>query len=249
MQQVNPKTNKEIAMEWDEISETRFNQINNDVDLSFNFILKPCIFNLIDSCNKESVLDFGCGTGNLTRYLAESSNKVVGIDLSQASINIALRHFNKIENLSFINSSIEDYSSRNNKAHFSLVVANMVLMDVTNLEDVIKAIRGILDSGGNFVFTITHPCFWPFYWNYFKEEWFDYKEELFIESQFKISLDKNSQKTTHLHRPLEKYINALCKEGFIIEEIVEPVPNTENLSLFPKKDKYPRFLAFKTKLA
>ena len=28
MKQVNPKSNKEIAMEWDEISETRFNQIN-----------------------------------------------------------------------------------------------------------------------------------------------------------------------------------------------------------------------------
>lgn len=248
MQQVNPKTNKEIAMEWDEISETRFNQINDNKDLSFNFILKPCIFNLIDSCNKENVLDFGCGTGNLTKYLAERSLNVVGIDLSKVSINIAIRHFRNIENLSFINSSIEDYSSRNNRT-FSLVVANMVLMDVTNLENVLKAIRGILKSGGNFVFTITHPCFWPFYWNYIKEEWFEYKEELFIESHFKISLDKNNQKTTHIHRPLEKYINALYKEGFLIEKIVEPVPNDEDLSLFPKKDKYPRFLAFKTKLA
>jgi 2-polyprenyl-3-methyl-5-hydroxy-6-metoxy-1,4-benzoquinol methylase len=249
MQQVNPKTNKEIALEWDRISETRFTQINNNKDLSFNFILKPCILKLIDSCNKDNVLDFGCGTGNLTKYLAESSNKVVGIDLSKDSISIANRHFNNIENLSFINSSIEDYSSRNDRTYFSLVVANMVLMDVTNLERVLKAIRSNLKCGGHFVFTITHPCFWPFYWNYIKEDWFEYKKELFIESDFKISLDKNNQKTTHLHRPLEKYINALCEEGFIIEKMEEPVPNEDTLSLFPKKAKYPRFLAFKTKLA
>ncbi|WP_339216685.1 class I SAM-dependent methyltransferase [Ornithinibacillus sp. FSL M8-0202] len=248
MQPVNSKTNKEIANEWDDISNIRFEQISNNKDLSFNYILKPCILDLIDSCNIENVLDFGCGTGNLTNYIAECSQKVVGIDLSKNSIKIAKRYFNATENLTFINSSLEEYSNKGNKNNFSLVVANMVLMDVVNLESILKSIKSVLKEDGNFVFTITHPCYWSLYWDYFNKSWFDYKDEIFIEAPFNISLDKNNQKTTHIHRPLEQYINTLCKEGFIIEEMVEPVPDSKMLSLFPTKDNYPRFLGIKSKL-
>lgn len=238
----------EIAIEWDEISNIRFNQISNNKDLSFNYILKPCILDLIKTCNKESVLDFGCGTGNLTKYIAECSNKIVGIDLSKRSIKIAKEHFDTVENLTFICSSIEQYSNEKNTGSFSLVVANMVLMDVINLEDVLKAVKKVLKNNSNFIFTITHPCYWAIYWDYFNKNWFNYKKELFIESNFKISLDENNLKTTHIHRPLEQYINALCNEGFIIEQMVEPMPAPSKLPLFPIKNQYPRFLAIKCKL-
>ena len=35
-------------------------------------------------------------------------------------------------------------------------------------------------DSGVFIFSITHPCYWPIYWNYYKEDWFDYNKELNI---------------------------------------------------------------------
>lgn len=248
MQIVNRKTNQEIANEWDRISGIRFDQINKNQDLSFHYILKPCILDLIKFSDKEKVLDFGCGTGNLTKEVAKHSQKIVGLDLSKNSISIARKYFSNIKNLTFVNSSLEEYSNHENNNKFSLIISNMTLMDVIELDSTLKSIKNILKKNGEFIFTIIHPCYWSIYWDYFNKEWFNYKNEIFIEAPFKISLDKTKQKTTHIHRPLEQYINALCKEGFVIKEMIEPLPDPETMSLFPTEEKYPRFLGIRSKL-
>lgn len=247
MKKVNRKTNVDIALEWDQVSEVRFQQIRDNKDLSFKHILKPCILELINPCNKEKVLDIGCGTGNLTSYLANYSDEIIGIDLSGKSIEVAAENFQR-ENMSFQNYSIEQFAKFNNESTYSLVVANMVLMDVAELSTVIKSIKDIIKNNGHFVFTITHPCYWPVYWEYFDEKWFNYKEELYIESPFKIATEKVKHRTTHIHRSLEQYVNTLCSEGFIIEKMIEPIPNEEVLTVFPENNSYPRFMGIRCKL-
>lgn len=250
MKIVNRKTNQEMAHEWDGISEIRFNQIERNQDLSFHHILKPCILDLIKCSNKDKVLDFGCGTGNLTKEVAKYSHKVIGLDLSENSINIAQKHFGNIENLTFINSTLEEYLNKKieDNDKFTLVISNMVLMNIVDLESELKSIKAVLQKGGEFVFTIIHPCYWSIYWNYINETWFNYKNEIFIEAPFEISLDKTNSRTTHIHRPLEQYINTLCKEGFVIKKMIEPTPKSYSMSLFPNEKRYPRFLGIKSKL-
>ena len=90
-----------------------------------------------------------------------------------------------------------------------------------------------------------HPFFWPLYWNYAKEEWFDYSQEIEIEGNFDISLNKSKLITTHFHRPLEKYIDLLIKYDLEIVKISEPLPTKEIMSKYPKKWEFPRFLGIK----
>ena len=85
------------------------------------------------------------------------------------------------------------------------------------------------------------------YRGYENNEWFKYKDEIFIEANFNISTEKNENITTHIHRPIETYIKTLIKCGFVIENLDELTPSQELEDKFPKNIPYPRFLAITTK--
>lgn len=233
--------NKElIASEWDKISDLRHSQLNSEQDISFNYILKPYLLNNITDLDKKfnKILEIGCGTGVLAQELVAFCNEIIGIDLSKKSIEIA-NQSKTSNNIKFIESSIEEYAETNNK--FDLIVANMVLMDVENLDDILSSIGSMLLDDGNFIFTIIHPCFWGQYKGYQHEEWFNYIEEFAVNGEFTITLDRNGiYKTTHIHRPLEKYINSLIFNGFKIDEFKELILDEQ-----VKNFKYPRFLGIR----
>ena len=213
------KNNDKIAQEWDEISSLRYEQVSSNKDLSYNYILKPFILDKVKSFKNRKAIEIGCGTGNLASELINDVSFLLGIDLSVESIKIA---------------------QETNKDSSKLIFQQM---DVQNLENVIESIYKVLETNGKFIFTIIHPCFWAQYKQYNNEHWFKYNEEFNIVGDFTITLDTDNRlKTTHIHRPLEKYINTLIQNGFILEEIKELYPQDSNIHLFKNNFKYPRFL-------
>jgi len=243
MKPVIGKTQKEITKEWENIAKLRAEQIEHGKDLSFTFILVPCIFELSKHSDFTSVIDVGCGAGFLTKDLARKSRHIVGIDMGRENIDIAKERFSNIE---FINSTIEDYAFNLKTPCYTLSIVNMSLMTTLYLDKVLESIARILKSGGHLIFTITHPCFWPFYWGYAFENWFDYKKEIPIEATFKISLETSQGLvTTHIHRPLEQYVFSLLKTGFIIDQISEPMPDRDLEVKYPSRWLYPRFLGMR----
>ncbi|WP_180287080.1 bifunctional 2-polyprenyl-6-hydroxyphenol methylase/3-demethylubiquinol 3-O-methyltransferase UbiG [Paenibacillus sp. LK1] len=236
------KSNEQLALEWDSIAHIRAEQIEREQDLSYKYILVPGILSLISNKSFNNIIDIGCGSGHLTQKLKNKGKIVTGVDLSEENISIAQTNYSE-SNINFTNASIENFSRMALNGSYDLAVANMTLMDVHSLENTLEAVSKILCKKGEFVFSITHPCFWPFYWNYWDEEWFDYSSEIFIESSFKISLSSNENiRTTHIHRPLEYYIRTLKKFNFQINTVVEPLPTPDVESLYPVKWKFPRFL-------
>ena len=237
MKLIQQKFNKDIANEWDNIAILRQKQIESKMDTSFHQILLPGIskqIELIENVSQKKLIDLGCGSGYLTNYLSLSVKETVGIDLSKKNIELAQNKYIR-NNLNFYNCSIEDFS----KDTYEIAVANMVLMDVVNIKDCIKAISNLVKKGGNFIFSITHPYFWSKYWKYEDESWYNYSKELIIESEFKITNQTTSYKTTHIHRPLSMYTKLLKQFNFGIDSILE-VPNDE-------KSNYPRFLIINCK--
>lgn len=248
-QPVRFKKENEIAKEWDDISQLRYMQISEKKDLSYEYILKPYFLEILKEYDSKRIVDLGCGTGNLTYELSKISEVTVGLDLSEESIGIARRCFgNKQEKITFINQSIEKFGSTYSGIPFTIAVANMTFMDVLNIEEAFSSIKNILSKNASLIFSITHPCFWPKYRGYENEEWFNYKKETIVEADFQISLDKNGPITTHLHRPLEKYIKCLFENGFVVEKIVEPVNSVKVAEMYPNKVDYPRFMIIHAKL-
>ena len=239
------KSSEEIALEWDLIAHVRHMQIASGKDISFSYVLKPTLLELLQSCDLRNVLDIGSGTGELTWELAKVSEKVVGVDFSSRSIEIARRVCSKTDNVDFFVKSVEDFSANWQGHQFTTLVANMTLMDCLNLESLMEASAKLVVPGGHFVATITHPWFWPHYWGYADASWFGYTKELVIEAPFRISAEATDCVTTHVHRPLSTYLNSLSNAGFNVEKLVEPYPDRQVQSKYSGYWKFPRFLAFR----
>lgn len=235
------KLNVDIANEWNGISALRFKQLSEKKDFSYEYILKPHILSEIKRHSKINVIDIGCGTGNLTNEVSEYCDKLLGLDISQESITIAKRFIK--ENVTYLTNDITTFSRNYSSEKFTLAISNMSIMDMNDLESTISSINRILVDDGIFIFTITHPFFWPKYKGYEDEEWFSYKKEHIIESNFDIANEKSRYKTTHIHRPIETYINTLIKEGFILENFIELMPDNQYLNKFNSIQEYPRFLS------
>lgn len=93
-----------------------------------------------------SVLDVGCGSGAITADIAQrTSEKVVGIDLSEHLIELAQKNYAHISNLSFEVANINDYIS---DEKFDLVIAARTLQWVNNPAEIVQKMVGLLKKGG-----------------------------------------------------------------------------------------------------
>lgn len=223
-----------ISKEWDDLAGERFETFSRKTDLSYENVLKPHIFNVLSRCDLSNVLDVGCGVGALTKEIAYRSRRITGIDISPISIDIAIEN-NRLTNIDYSVLNVENLDKTN---EYTTVIANMVLMDLPDITPVLSAIYNSMKLDSRFIFTITHPSFWPIYWGYFNDEGFKYKLEIEIEKEFKIKNQLyKGKKTRHFHRPIEYYINNIVQSGFGILSIHELQGNDE-------EHWYPRFMLF-----
>ena len=245
MRRVKPRNVDQMAKEWDLLAETRTAQLDDGLDISYFHVLMPAVLQSVGT-GLSHLLDVGCGTGVLTQQLAKHAEHVVGIDPSVNSIAEAAKRMEAsptTKRVDLTTDTVERYAAKHTGEKFSAIVANMTLMDSPNLDAVTQAVAKLLEPGGIFVWTITHPWFWPRYWSYDTALWFKYQEELFIEAEFRISNSATGLMTTHIHRPLERYIHSMNRAGMMIERLDEPMPTRSVMQLYPRPWDYPRFLA------
>jgi len=223
-----------ITEKWNDFSSSRLEQLISGVDISYKEVLEPAIKSSLESTKKITrILDLGCGVGVLTKYYSKIASEVVGIDPAAVSIKNAAEYCDGVKNIKFVNSYMEDYNS---EEKFDVIISNMVLMDTLNIEGVLSSVSRNLILNGAFIFTITHPCFYPIYYKYDEKDWFNYSQELIIENDFTISKETSSYKTIHIHRPIELYLNLLNKNNLSIVECKE---------LSGSNFKFPKFIIIK----
>lgn len=229
-----------LSKEWDQLAAIRHQELQDGNDLSFSEVLVPELLKQIRPAKPRSILDFGCGTGVLTEILACQHDNVVGVDPSSKSIQIA--QSNPQHKARYYPESIESYAQQNRSVYFDAVVGNMTIMDVPDLRSALTACHQLCREDGLVCLTLTHPNFWPTYWGYDNEEWFDYGREIFIEAEFRITKHSTGLYTTHVHRPLSMYITTAANCGLFLLGLTEPLPSKSTESLYGTEWKFPRFL-------
>lgn len=93
----------------------------------------------------ESILDLGCGTGELTAQLAEKGAAVTGLDASAAMINSARAHF---PDLTF---EVGDATTFSLPQQFDAIFSNATLHWVREKEKAIARMYAQLKKGGRLV--------------------------------------------------------------------------------------------------
>jgi ubiquinone/menaquinone biosynthesis C-methylase UbiE len=243
MDRVEGKKIEDIATEWDRIADIRAEHIYSGRDVTFDYVLKPAILKMMSGLDAKHVLDVGCGSGFLTASLSTIVDRITGIDVSSRSIELAHTYHGALMNVSFTHSSLGDLA-KHSVDRFDVVIANMVLTNVIELDTFFSDLTSLIAPSGRLIMTITHPWFWSIYWGYSDQPWYNYNEELIIESPFDLSLDNfQGLGTTHVHRPLEMYIEALSRNQFVTLQIMEPMPSTAVQPKYRIPWRDPRFLA------
>ena len=130
-------------------------------DFHLNLVAPP-VENLLDIQNGDIILDIACGNGTFSRRMVDLGAQVVGIDFSTTFIECAKERSSKHESIDYHvmdATSTEQLLSLGNKGRFIAAVANMALMDMSDIEPLAKCLPQLLAPGGRFVFSIMHPCF------------------------------------------------------------------------------------------
>src|SRR6266508_4226426 len=191
-----PKNHVDLTREWDQLAEERHWQIASGEDLSFDHVIVPTTRRLFEGSDRAVVLDIGSGTGNFTVQLAQIAGRVLAIEPSPASMTLARRVCQGMQNVRYVQASLEDAARFLDEGPATAAVAVMTLMTAPDLRGFAKALAALLQPRARFVATLTHPCFWPRYWGYEKEPWFHYGCETFIEAPFVISKSRTEVRTT-----------------------------------------------------
>lgn len=86
---------------------------------------------------RKKILDVGCGDGTLALYLRTADNDILGIDISDSSIQKANKK-NPYCNVSFIRTSFEEFQANNERFDAIVFVASIHHMDMVNAVDKAK---------------------------------------------------------------------------------------------------------------
>lgn len=146
-------TEENISLDNATSSEIEYETLTN-----FNGFIK-------DISDKE-VLDWGCGKGHDTIYIAQNgAQRAVGIDINESSIKAATELANKlkIKNIEFITQNQNSTNSESNTfKKYDIILSKNSMEHFRNPEIIIKSMKSHLKKNGKIYITFCPPWFAPF---------------------------------------------------------------------------------------
>ena len=118
----------------------------------------------------DTILDLGCGTGELSAYLAElvgPEGKVLGVDPDKERILLAQQSFGEAKNLSFVEGSASNFPGIGSMS-YDIIFSNYVIHWIVDKQELFKNMFGSLKHGGKIAIQyVDYIC--PFVSSAFKE--------------------------------------------------------------------------------
>lgn len=223
-----------------------------DGELNYNDLLEqPSMAKLLPELFGKAVLDLGCGYGhNCQDFIKRGASRVVGIDISEKMLDVALNE-SADEKIQYINMSMTDIDVLDE--NFDLIYSSLAFHYVEDFEAFARAMFNKLNHGGTLLFSQEHPIV-----------------TATVNGNGHFNKDENGKKVSYTfsnynepgirkthwyvdgvikyHRTFGGIITALAKAGFVIEEVIEPLPEkwaTEKLPAIKKEYIKPCFLIVK----
>ena len=232
---------EKLKNDWKYAAEKRKEQIESGLDITYHKIFLPKWLEIVESSKAKHALEIGAGTGHLTK---EISSKVISLDAIEPSLSM-FEVASQVLRGSKVNIFNESSFTFKTEFKYDLIYSHMCSHCIKDFSAHVDKVMSFLGTGGDFIFSIPHPCFYHFYKNHFKDD-FDYVEKKDKDVDFIISSDPNNvlDKVSFYHRPLEYYINTLADKGLNIAHIMEVTPNNMGIDLYWE---FPRYLIIDVK--
>jgi len=157
------------------------------------------------------ILDVGCGNGVISRHLGREGFQVLGIDVSEKTIEIA-RAATSQPNVLFLQKSAEELVASGEQ--YNAVICSEVLEHLTNPDALLKVLYKILEEGGKLIVTVPNG---------------KGPRETFVTKPFLLLRNSNG----FLWRAINKIKNGLGYKGTTIQSAAD---NLDHIQFFSKKD-------------
>jgi SAM-dependent methyltransferase len=209
---------------WNEHADWWIDGFTGGVDPEYEEQIIPLV--LSETRESRVILDVGCGEGQISRRLAavDPGRRVVGVDPTPRQIEVAeqrggnvLYHTASVDSLPF------------GDGEFDTVVACLVFEHVDDLDAAVAEVARVLAAGGRFVFLLNHPLLQTPNSGWIDDQILDPPEQYWRIGEYlneKVSIEEVEPgvRVRFVHRPLGRYLNALAREGLVLEHMHEPAP-------------------------
>jgi len=214
----------------------------------------PAILSLLPDVRNKTILDLGCGMGDLCLKFNElGAKKIIGIDISEKMTSIAKEKCKIFKNIIIEKTSIEDFIFDVNE--FDIIVSSLTLHYIKNTYDIFNKVIKALKTEGFFIFSIEHPIATCILGNY--SGWIKDNDGTNLFWRVDNYSDEGERKTNWFisgvikyHRTFSTIINQLVDNNFKIVKILEPHASESDETCRPKlleERKRPPFLLIKSK--
>ena len=229
-----------------------YKKLRGNPSAANDVVEKPALFSLTPDLHNKTVLDIGCGYGeNCVQFLKLGATKVTGLDISVKMLEIA-KIENSSSNILYVNKSMTDLNEITEK--FDVVFSSLAVHYIEDFDKLVKDIYNLLNQGGYFIFSQEHPLTTALltqdYWTRNSEnECLHYNLTTYaLEGERKVTWIVDG--VIKYHRTISSIINSLSSSGFVIEQMLEPIPSIDIMKQYPSYKKYihkPDFLLIKVR--
>ena len=247
----------EGAANWEALADGWAERVRTGTDFAREYILDPAHLAVLGDLVGKRILDAGCGEGRFARMLSQRGAIVTGIDFSHRMIELAREAEQRgplgIEYHQADMAELAMFEA----GSFDVSVAYLSVIDVPRYEAALREVARVLKPGGQFVFSLVHPCFCPpdSGWEpripgivpirdadrlYRKVDNYRPAREL----RFRM-WPTAPVETINYHRHLSDYAHSCKSAGLLIRDILEPTADeavTEKIDFLRGEFRAPTFM-------
>jgi 2-polyprenyl-3-methyl-5-hydroxy-6-metoxy-1,4-benzoquinol methylase len=228
--------NEDTRNIWDQNATFWDDNMRDDGNDFQRILVGPASERLLDLQPGETVLEIACGNGVFSRRMAQLGVHVIATDFSAQLLERARartsEHTDRIQ-YRLVDATREDQIVTLGQQHFDAAVCNMAIMDMAEIDPLMRGIRQVVKPGGRFVFSLCHPCFNHTGMVLCAEEatingelitTYSIKVTKYLHASPQKGIAMLGQPVSHYYfdRPLHILFNACFRAGLVMDGLEEP---------------------------
>jgi SAM-dependent methyltransferase len=232
----------EMSNGWNESASAWIAALGERGDYTREFVLDPPMIEHLRERHFTRALDVGCGEGRFCRIMQQLGIQTVGIDPTEALLNLARERdpkgdyrIGRAEKLDFPDAS------------FDLVVSYLTLIDIPDIAAAISEMARVLAPGGQLLianltnfYTASIPGGWTQEPNGERRLCIDH----YLDERYEW-LEWKGIRIHNWHRPLSRYMQLLLEQNLILRHFSEPEPAGGDPAMMERYRRVPFFMMMK----